>query len=230
MYKSVKAVLLIVCLCGTAVAQNPFPDYAFLLGNYDGAALQLEVKIGYGFSLDPGNSVGFDLYRMTLATTECTQYVRITDHPISWPSSLPATVNLTDAAVTPHTAYRYKIAPVDAQRNPANLIETGGEATTGVALLTHGPIYADPYGSPSGYWCGPLCPLECVGDGRLLLPVALLDYLDTGTSLLLYGEVVGVSFGANVYFSTFPIDHGVPTSCIVAVAPTTWSTVKHIYR
>jgi hypothetical protein len=228
MRRSIMGVLLLAIVCGNAAAQSPFPDYAYLIGHYDGVALQLEIKIGeLVTNPDFGTSVGFDLYRTTLATTACAQEVRLTDQPILWPGGpFPATAALTDAAVTPNTAYRYRIAPVDAQRNPANLIGTGGEATTGVALLTHGRIFNALW---LGYWCY-LCPQECIGDGQLRLPSELLPYADTDVSLLLYGEIVGVTFDSNAYWPIYQIDHGVPSGCVLAVQPSTWSLVKYSYR
>ena len=141
-------------------------------------------------------------------------------------------LQLTDAGVSPGAGYHYQARPVDAQRNP---VETPfpivGSATTGPALLAQAQVFFDPYGGLTGYFLLP-CPQSCMADGILErpLPDELLPYVDTGTTLLLYGEVTGTASGYNSFFPKLRIDHAQPATCVVEVAPASWSLVKRMYR
>ncbi len=223
-------VLLLALLCGSAsTTMAQFPNYAYLKGQYDGNALQLEIRVLR--NQDIGTAVALDVYRGTLGLSACGPEVRITNEPIPWPSApFPASVTLADDGVAPATTYWYRLRPVDAQRNAA-AISSSFLATTGVALLSHAYVYFDMYGSPNGYWAQP-CPQECVADGLLQtpLPAELIPYVDTSTYLLLYGEVVGVVSGYNSFWPLLRIDHAQPSMCLVAVAPAPWSSVKRLYR
>lgn len=217
-------------LCGMASTAVAGSDalYAYLKGDYDGSAVQIEIRI---FRDEyRGDGVALDVYRSALGLLGCGPEIRITDHPIPCPSAFPTSVTLTDASVTPGTGYKYDVRVVDAQRNPVGWsLPIGGFATTGVALISHGMLFFDPFGG-IGYGLQ-ICEAGCLADGHLLHPPdELLQYVDTDTRLLLYGEVVGVGYAPQAWLATLRIDHGRPSSCVVDVAPATWGSAKRLYR
>jgi hypothetical protein len=129
--------------------------------------------------------------------------------------------------------YDYSVHAVDAERDPsAEPISSGGLVTTGVALVSHSIIYLDQFGSPSGYQIHSPCPQECLGGGLLVHPIPdeLLRYVDTGTPLLLYGEVVGVTLAYNFWFPVIRIDCARESDCVVNVEPRAWSSIKRLYQ
>ena len=227
------AVFLLVLLSGTgsAVLAQDFPDFAYVIGQYDGSALQLEIRIladGY-----EGAAVALDVYRRSFGLQGCSPAVRITDEPIPYPGPpYPASLQLTDAGVSPGTGYSYTARLVDAERNlQEQFIPIWGHVTTGVALLGHGQVYFDRFGGSTGHYVF-ACPRACGPDGPLEqpLPDDLIPYVDTDSSLLLYGEVVGVVLQYNFFASRLRIDHIRPARCVVDVAPSSWSLVKRLYR
>lgn len=227
------AALLLGILCGTTstVRAQDFPDFAFVTGGYDGSALQLEIRIlwdGYR-----GAAVALDVYRSSYGLLGCGPEVRITDQPVPYPGPpYPASVRLTDAGVSPGTGYFYEARLVDARRNPVEQsLPIFGSATTGVALLAQAKVYFDRYGGLMGYWLIG-CPQACMPEGPLEspLPNDLMPYVDTDTTLLLYGEVVDMVLAYNFFSPRLRIDHAQPAKCVVEIAPSSWSSVKHLYR
>lgn len=53
--------------------------------------------------------------------------------------------------------------------------------------------------------------------------------MDSGTSLLLYGDRVGVPYDS-AWVQTIPTASGRVASCVVDVAPLTWGSMKRLYE
>jgi hypothetical protein len=206
---------------------------AFLRATHDGTAMQLLLSVGhrnFGPGFWRGNAVAFDVFRRTLGH-ECGPEERVTDQPLPWPCMEgPGVfeVHFSDPDVTPDTAYEYEVRTVDAERNPAQgLVQppVRGYGVVGVALLAHGQLVeGDNF---TVMLAG--CPAECFPTG--LSSVSPVEFgLPWGTTVNLYGDGVSEHYYSNLWLPSFHVTSISPATCLVAVEPVRWSTLKRLYK
>jgi hypothetical protein len=237
-------------LCGflflpsTAAAQVDPAYYIFdgqLIGTVEPAGLRLQIQLdGNPWSINAWTATpaGIDVYRSDI-DVECGSWERITNEPVAWnwvddPGGGPhLSFELVDVTAVPNHGYMYHARAVDADRNaiPENQDAYLGTATYGIALLGHGTLY----GGPGG--CGLSYRQEVENCYQECFPALLADtspdvapYINSGTRVLLYGTITGVTSvcGTNETIGLFSI--AVPSDCVVAVEKTNWGTLKQLYR
>ena len=141
-----------------------------------------------------------------------------------------------DATAEVDQLYEYEIRAVDDERNAVagNDDTSLGFHAWGEALIGHGQIVSSfcPCPQPCQQPVDLVpCPTECFPDLDQPWPPAVMQaYVDTGQSVLLYGEVhTGQRCGSDIAENA-GVTRVEASTCIVAVQPTTWSASKRLYR
>jgi hypothetical protein len=245
---SLFAFALMLCSASAQEGYGYFVD-GRVVGTLETDGLHLQIEFDdhpWGGVFWASAPAGIDVYRRAIGP-DCGQWERITNESVVWdwidnPGGVAMSFELVDASTSAGHGYLYQARAVDANRDavPENGNVYLGVATNGVALLAHGMLDAGPGSCGLSY-----VPTvtHCESDwysypDNICYPPLLFAttpeisiYINTGTSLLLYGVIDGVISPCGVNETVARFSLAVPTSsCVVNAETRTWGSIKAIYR
>jgi hypothetical protein len=231
-------VLGIMLAAGAAIAQSePATLWNYsVVGEYDGSAVNLEISLDVRFASDPssvlGEVTGLDVYRIPLELNRfhCPAETRITHLPLPWTTATTTPLSFRDDNVEPDRWYAYLVRPVNEARETVPVVfgwafPLDGLVRTGNVPIAHGTLeWALPWAF--SYLWG--CDGECGWNGEVSVSNSFtLPPSATGTYWF-FGDI-GFHDPQNGWRLMVTGAQPAP-SCLVPVTPTTWTSVKSLYR
>jgi hypothetical protein len=223
----------------SAVSAQAVFEFEPMLESYvavDG--LHLQVSLEWGYQSWPTEPAGVDLYRRPIAVS-CGAWQLVTPQPVPWdwqdePYPTPhVSFEVVDDGAQPGQGYVYEIRAVDENRNAiaGNTDIFLGVATHGVALLGHGTLYGGPGGCGESYLqVVENCYSECFPPLRFTGEPEVTQYINTSTLVYVYGVIENVMWTCQANEIVAHLSTATPGECATPVEPSTWGSIKSLYR
>jgi hypothetical protein len=232
------AILLVSSTSASSQGDGCFgPPYDGTSFEYVGGQMHVNVELvqhpGFYNTNCWNDVVGVFVFRRTVGVT-CIEEVQVTPTLLDWnedaaPLELFVSAQIVDTGVEANRAYQYIARPVGFVPNDDCIL---GYVSTGPALIGRGMLYQAPDCGFSGLSSVGICLPDCFTFGYFNdLPAEGVPYINTGTSLAIYGEFAGVISGVcNASFPVLNITDVEEASCVNAVETMSWGAVKAKYR